>query len=123
MAQVKNSPTAKKSDKSGEPGNFSWVEKGVLAAMAYPDEKGNLDYLKEEAIAVLINYQNIPKDEQKKYSKDEIEEAEEKQYLADPKGYGIKVYHLYIEDFTSPSLELVILYHHNYNIFVLLLFR
>ena len=127
MAQLKHSPTAKKkvtekSKKPGEPENFSWVEDNI-AAMAYPYQQGNLEYLKKVAIAVLINYQNIPKNEQKKYREDEIAEAEERQYLADPKGYGIDVYHLYIEDYTGPSLELVMLYHHNYNIFVLLLFR
>ena len=111
------SPSPKKPD------NYSWVEKDVLAAMAYPDVKGNMEYLKKEAIATFINYQNIPKDEQKKYDKDEVELAEEKQYVADPKGYGITVHYLYIKDFTSPSFELVILCHNNFNIFVLLLFR
>ena len=105
-----------------KPQNFSWVEEGVLAAMAYPYRNGNLDYLKEQAIATLINYQNIPKDEQKNYSKHEVESAEGIQYIADPKGYGIKVHHLYIEDFTAPSLEQVILYHLNYNIFVFFLY-
>ena len=119
-AQLNEDTTA---NNSKEPENFSWVEKDVLAAMAYPGKKGNLEFLRKNAIAVLINYQNIPKVKQKDYDDREINKAESIQYVADPKNYGIKVYCLYIKDWTAPSFEQVILYHHNYNIFVLLLFR
>ena len=110
-------------EESKKPENFSWMEKGVLAAMAYPDKKENLKCLQKEAIEVLINHQIIPKAKQKNYDDHEVAEAEKKQYLADPNNYGIKVHLLYIPDFTAPSFEQVKLYHHNYNIFVLLLFR
>ena len=119
-AQLNEDTTA---NNSKEPENFSWVEKDVLAAMAYPGKKGNLEFLRKNAIAVLINYQNIPKATQKDYDSHEVENAEMVQYVADPKKYRITVYCLYIKDWTAPSFEQVILYHHNYNIFVLLLFR
>ena len=122
-AQLNEDTTAKKSKEFKKPVNFSWVEEDVLAAMAYPKEKGNLEFLEKNAIAVLINYQNIPKDKQEYYDVYEVQKAEDIQYAANPKSYGIKVHHLYIKDWTAPSFEQVILYHHNYNIFVLLLFR
>ena len=65
-------------EESVEPGKFSWIEKGVLDDMAYPEISGNIKYLKEQDIAILINFQNIPKEEQKKFEEDEVKEAEQR---------------------------------------------
>lgn len=103
-------------EESAEPKKFSWVEKGVLAAMAYPETAGNMKYLKEQGIAILINFQNIPEDEQENYDEDEVKAAEQKQYQVNPKNYGITVHHMYIDDYEAPTVEQVTLFHYNYSI-------
>ena len=73
------------------PYNFSWFVPEVLAGMGYPRAKGNLEFLKEKKIEVLINYHD----------------KDESSYFDDPKKFGISVIKMYIKDWGAPSLEQV----------------
>ena len=76
-----------------EPYNFKWFEKDTLAAMAYPGVTGNVKYLKENGIKVLINLDDDPPS-----------------YLDEAKSNGIVVYPIVFENFTAPTMELVLIY-------------
>ena len=42
-------------DRSIRPPNFSWVEEGKIAAMAYPSQPGHFKYLQDEGVAYLVS--------------------------------------------------------------------
>ena len=41
-------------DRPIRPPNFSWVEEGRMAAMAYPSQPGHFKHLQDEGVAYLV---------------------------------------------------------------------
>ena len=67
--------------------NFSWVIDGQLAASEYPSNPGDLNYIMQQGIKALINLSQTP--------------------YRSTDDFGLKIHHIPIPDFSTPSLEQV----------------
>jgi atypical dual specificity phosphatase len=70
-----------------KPRSFSWIERPLLAALAYPESEEELRWLKGQGIEVLVSLTEDPPD------KREVQAA------------GLLVYHVPVPDMTAPTQE------------------
>ncbi len=70
-----------------EPSGFSWIEKPLLAAMSRPEDAGDLVWLRDQGIQIIISL---------------TEEPSPRRWVNDA---GLFSVHVPIEDFQAPSLE------------------
>jgi atypical dual specificity phosphatase len=81
MSEQTDTPT------STEPGNFSWVDRPLLAAMARPDGAEELAWLRQQGIQVLLS---LTED---RLRRDWVNNA------------GLMVFHAPVEDMEAPTQE------------------
>ena len=70
-----------------QPHRFSWIEKPLLAAMAYPDSEEDLEWLRQQGIDVLLSL---------------TEEAPRRDWVNEA---GLLLFHEPIEDMEAPTQE------------------
>src|SRR5438874_13257195 len=70
-----------------QPEGFSWIEKPLLAALAFPESKEDLEWLRKQGIELLISLTEDPP------RRDWINDA------------GLLVMHVPVEDMEAPTQE------------------